>query len=201
MLEHIVVSNFMRHLDSHNILNENQHGFRQKRSCETQILLTIDELSKNINSGKQVDMAILDFSKAVDKVSHRQLFSKLDYYGIRNHTKQWIDCFLSGRSQNVVVQDASSAESLVISGVPLGTVLRPCLLLLYINDIDDNISSSVRLFADDFVINRQTNSTHNQEILQKDLNLLHTGASSGRWNLQQTHRRQQTMGGTTESPP
>ena len=62
MLEHIVVSYIMRHLDSHNILNENQHGFRQKRSCETQLLLTTDDLSKNINSGKQVDMAILDFS-------------------------------------------------------------------------------------------------------------------------------------------
>ena len=72
MLEHIVVSNIMRHLDSHNILNENQHGFRQKRSCETQLLLTTDDLSKNINSGKQVDMAILDFSKAFDKVSHRR---------------------------------------------------------------------------------------------------------------------------------
>ena len=46
MLEHIVVSNIMRHLDSHNILNENQHGFRQKSSCETQLLLTTDDLSK-----------------------------------------------------------------------------------------------------------------------------------------------------------
>ena len=179
MLEHIVVSNIMRHPDSHNILNESQHGFRQKRSCETQLLLTTDDLSKNINSGKQVDMAVLDFSKAFDKVSHRRLSAKLDfdlftltYYGIRHHTKQWIDCFLSGRSQKVVVQDASSAESPVTSGVPQGTVLRPCLFLLYINDIGDNISSTVRLFADDCVIYRPINSKRDQEILQKDLNLL-----------------------------
>ena len=165
--------------DSHNILNENQHGFRQKRSCETQLLLTTDDLSKNINSGKQVDMAILDFSKTFDKVSHQRLSSKLDYNGIRHHTKQWIDCFLSGRSQKVMVQDASSAESPVTSGVPQGTVLGHCLFLLYINDIGDTISSTVRLFADDCVIYRPINSKRNQEILQKDLNLL----TYWRWNL------------------
>ena len=184
MLEHIVVSNIMRNLDSHNALNESQHGFRQNRYCETQLLLTTDDLSKNINSGKQVDVAILDFSKAFDKVSHRRLSSKLDYYGILHHTKQWIACFLSGRSQKVVVQDASSAESPVTSEVPQGTVLGPCLFLLYIDDIGDNISSTVRLFADDCVIYRPINSKRNQEILQKDLNLLiHIGATSGRWNL------------------
>ena len=114
-LEHIVVSNIMRHLDSHNIFHENQHGFRQNRSGETQLLLATDDLSKNMNSGEQVDMAILDFSKAFDKVSHRRLSSKLDFYGIQSHTKQWIDCFLCGRIQKVVVQDASSAESPVTS--------------------------------------------------------------------------------------
>ena len=113
------------------------------------MLLTTDDLSKNINSGKQVNMAILDFSKAFDKVSHRRLSSKLDYYGIRHHTKQLIDCFLSERSQKVVVQDASSAESPFTSGVPQGTVLGPCLFLLYINEIGDNFSSTVRLFGDD----------------------------------------------------
>ena len=74
MLEHIVVSNIMKHLDSQNILHENQHGFRQKRSCESQLLLTTHDLSKHLNSGKQVDMAILDFSKAFDKVPHQRIF-------------------------------------------------------------------------------------------------------------------------------
>ena len=114
-------------------------------------------------------MAILDFSKAFDKILHRRLSSKLDYYEIQNHTKQWIDCFLSGRSQKIVVQDASSAESPVTLGVPQGNVLGPCLFLLYIKDIGDNISSTVRLFADDCVIYRQVNSTRDQEILERHL--------------------------------
>ena len=172
MLEHIVVSNVMKHLDSNNILNENQHGFRQKRSCESQLLLTTDDIAKHLDGSEQVDMAILDFSKAFDKVSHQRLSSKLDFYGIRDDTKRWIDYFLSGRSQKVVVQDSSSNTSSVTSGVPQGTVLGPCLFLLYINDIDDNISSTVRLFADDCVIYRVIRSAADQLKLQQDLDKL-----------------------------
>ena len=82
MLEHIIVSQIMNHLDSQNILHENQHGFRAKSSCESQLLMTTDDISKSLNSGKQVDMAILDFSKAFDKVSYERLSRKLKYYGL-----------------------------------------------------------------------------------------------------------------------
>ncbi|XP_060561750.1 uncharacterized protein LOC132721460 [Ruditapes philippinarum] len=78
ILEHIVVSQIMNHLDSQSILHENQHGFRSKRSCESQLLMTNDDIAKSLNSGTQVDMAILDFS--FDKVSHRRLSHKLEYY-------------------------------------------------------------------------------------------------------------------------
>ena len=110
MLEHNVVSNIMRHLDSHNILNESQHGIRQKRSCETQLLLTTDDLSKNINSGKQVDMAILDFSKAFDKFhtdDYLPNLTTMEYCIIQN---SGLTVSYLGRSQKEVVQDASSAE-------------------------------------------------------------------------------------------
>ena len=70
MLEHILVSQIMDHLDRQNILHDNQHGFHAKRSCETQPLMTTDDIAKYLNQGKQVDMGILDFSKAFDKVPH-----------------------------------------------------------------------------------------------------------------------------------
>ena len=78
MLEHIIVSQIMDHLDSQNILHENQHGFHAKRSCESQPLVTTDNISKSMNYGNQVDMAILDFSKAFDKVSHERLSHKTE---------------------------------------------------------------------------------------------------------------------------
>ena len=80
MLEHIIVSQIMDHLDSQNILHENQHGFHARRSCESQLLMTTDDISKSLNSGKQVNMVIPDFSKAFDKVSHKRLSLKVYGY-------------------------------------------------------------------------------------------------------------------------
>ena len=46
-----------------------QHGFRENRSCETQLITLIDELAKNMQMGKQTDLILLDLSKAFDKVA------------------------------------------------------------------------------------------------------------------------------------
>ena len=70
LLEHIVVSNIMSHADKYNILYPFQHGFRKFRSCETQLIEFIDDVTRNLDDGKQTDVLIMDFSKAFDKVSH-----------------------------------------------------------------------------------------------------------------------------------
>ena len=87
----------------------------------------------------------MDFSKAFDKVSHARLVKKLDYYGVRGETNTWIENFLGNRKQSVVVEGEKSAYISVLSGVPQGSVLGPCLFLFYINDIQDGLHSTVRL--------------------------------------------------------
>ena len=141
----------MNHLESHNILTSTQFGW-QRHSCESQLLLTTDDFARYLDSNVQVDMGILDFSKAFDKVPHRRLAVKLNYYRIRGNLLTWIESFLQNRSQLVVVDGHYSSPISVTSGVPQGTVLGPTLFLLYINDIDANIQSQVRLFADDCLI-------------------------------------------------
>ena len=66
-MEHILVSQIMKHLESNNILIEVQHGFRSKHSCEAQLFLTTNDLAKAIDNKAQVDMAILDFSRLLTK--------------------------------------------------------------------------------------------------------------------------------------
>ena len=56
----------MSHLDRHNILTDFQFGFRKKRSCETQLLITVNELAKSLDGGRQTDCILLDFSEAFD---------------------------------------------------------------------------------------------------------------------------------------
>ena len=152
VLEHIVHSHVMKHLDSHRILTEVQHGFRAKRSTVTQLIITIHDLAKTLQDNKSVHAAILDFIKAFDKVPHQRLLRKLEYYGIRENLLKWFESFLIGRTQSVICDGSQSKSIMVTSGVPQGTVLGPLLLLLYVNDLPANLQSSVRLFADDALL-------------------------------------------------
>ena len=169
VLEHIVVSNVMKHLDQQKLLTDCQHGFRARRSCETQLISLIHELASSLDRKKQHDIAVLDFSKAFDRVPHERLLAKLHHYGVRGNTHRWIRSFLTGRSQRVVVHGAFSSPAPVVSGVPQGSVLGPILFLVFINDLPECVSSCTRLFADDCVLYREINSAADCDILQQDL--------------------------------
>ena len=174
LLEHIIHSNVMDHLDKHSFLNKYQHGFRQRRSCETQLISTLQDFSNCLNQKGQIDAILLDFSKAFDKVDHEGLLSKLDEVGISGSLHQWCRSFLLGRTQKVIVDGTSSSTCPVQSGVPQGTVLGPLFFLIYINDITEHLSpgTMIRLFADDSLLYRTINSLEDVAILQRDLDLL-----------------------------
>lgn len=142
----------MKHLDSNNILTQYQHGFRRGHSCESQLIQTMHDLFTSFDKSLQSDLLVLDFSKAFDTVPHHRLMLKLQHYGITGSVYKWISAFLSQRLQRVVVAGEHSQWAKVHSGVPQGTVLGPLLFLVYINDLTENITSSVRLFADDCVL-------------------------------------------------
>ena len=174
VMEHILHSQVMKHLDHHNILSDNQHGFRKKRSCESQLILTIQDLASGLEDGEQIDAILLDFSKAFDRVPHQRLLLKLQHYGIRGQLLSWIESFLTGRSQKVLVEGKTSSYVPVVSGVPQGTVLGSMLFLIYINDLPKNVTSTTRLFADDSLLYRRIRTTEDHRILQEDFNCLET---------------------------
>ena len=138
------------------------------------VVTTVDDLAKSLDHGRQVDMLILDFSKAFDMVAHQRLINKLDNYGITNNGKIWITTWLTSRTQRVVVDGEQSSDARVHSGVPQGTVLAPLMFLLYINDIGDKISNNTKiiLFTDDSLLYRETGNNLDTNILQHDLDTL-----------------------------
>ena len=181
MKMHILYSHIYSHLSAHNILCDEQHGFRHARSCETQLLLTINDFAVNLNNKGQTDVILLDFSKAFDKVSHQHLYHKLNHYDIRGSLLEWLKHFLSNRQQQVIVNGEQSDPADVTSGVPQGTVLAPLLFLCYINDLPDNIISSVRLYADDVILYRPIHSEEDCHHLQQDLLILEEWAT--KWEM------------------
>ena len=159
----------MKHLEQHHILTDHQHGFRAKRSTETQLIQTILDISKSLDEKKTVDMAILDFTKAFDKVPHKRLIHKLKYYGITGPISSWIESFLAERTQQVVINGSAFTPIQVTSGVPQGTVLGPLFFLLqpvYINDLPNNLTSNVRLFADDCLLYLPVKSDNDTSLLK-----------------------------------
>ena len=184
LLEHVVHSNVMKHLDKFNILEDAQHGFRKRRSCVSQLITTVDDFANCLKNKEQIDAILLDFSKAFDKVDHEGLILKLEHLGVRNSLLDWVRSFLIGRNQRVLVEGASSTPTKVLSGVPQGTVLGPLFFLIYINDISQGLTkgTKIKLFADDSLLYRTIRTPRDAEILQKDLDTLQLWES--KWKME-----------------
>lgn len=169
ILEHIICKHMLNHFENFNILSSLNHGFRSGYSTETQLLVTMHDLLKSNDVKRQMDIAILDFSKAFDTVPHDKLLHKIHHYGIRGNLHKWLSCFLKNRHMNVVVEGEHSDTAYVESGVPQGTVLGPIMFLCHINDLPDSVKSQVRLFADDCLLYREIKSMQDHVTLQNDL--------------------------------
>ena len=162
----------MSHLISNNLLSTKQFGFISGRSTVTQLLKYLDKCIEKIIAGNVVDCIYLDFAKAFDTVPHKRLLNKLKAYGISGNLLNWIEAFLSGRTQAVKVNGILSKTDPGISGIPQGSVLGPILFIIFINDILDNISSEGFLFAVDTKVFRSIQSKADADALQADINTL-----------------------------
>ena len=169
VLESIIKEEIVKHLDTYSLIHESQHGFTKGKSCLTNLLSFLEDITKSVDDGKPVDVIYLDFSKAFDKVPHQRLIEKLKSHGIVNYVLNWIKDWLRGRKQKVVIDGCESGYMNVLSGVPQGSVLGPVLFLLFINDIDTVVRSGIKKFADDTKVYRSVHSQIDINILQNDI--------------------------------
>ena len=112
----------------------------------------VHKIHSCLEEGKEVRTVFLDISKAFDKVWHNGLISKLKFLGIKDPLLRWLENYLCGRSQRVVMEGVHSNWEKISAGVPQGSVLGPLLFLIYINDITNNIQSEAFLYANDTMI-------------------------------------------------
>ena len=120
---------------------------------------------------------------------------------MRNHVYNWLESFLTNRSQQVQIDGSLSEPADVLSGVPQGTVLGPLLFLLYINDLPKYVSTGteVRLFADDSALYRTIKSPQDHIILQNDLDSLQKWEQE--WSMHFHPQKCQLLRVTTSTHP
>ena len=168
--ERVVRKHMVHYLETNNLLTDKQHGFRSNRSCLTQMLDHFDDIYEGFTRGEDTDSIYLDYAKAFDKVDLDLLILKLKKYGFGNKLVDWIQSFLSDREQVVVLNGVHSDIAKVLSGVPQGTVLVPLLFILFINDLEQVVTSStVSFFADDTRVSKQISCYEDCMLLQDDL--------------------------------
>jgi hypothetical protein len=147
--ESIVRDVLVEHVIENSLFAPSQYGFVKGKSCVLQLLDSINFVTEAINAGDAVDMVFMDFAKAFDKVPHRRLLLKLRAYGVTGNVLSFVESFLSGRTQRVLLHGKTSESVEVTSGVPQGSVLGPLLFLFYIDDIDRSVGCRIWKFADD----------------------------------------------------
>ena len=181
VMESIVRDHMVKYFNENNLIRNSQHGFRKNRSCLTNLLEFMEDVTSAVDNGNSVDIIFLDFQKAFDKVPHKRLLFKLERIGVDGNVLKWIRGWLHDREQRVVVNGRSSTWQKVTSGVPQGSVLGPLLFLTYINDLDDSVQSSVKKFADDTKLYREVVSDDDVASVQRDLDTISKWSSD--WQM------------------
>ena len=170
IFEKILFDPIYNHLNSNGLISKHQSGFRPGDSTINQLLAITHSIYKSFEDGCETRALFLDISKAFDKVWYPGLIFKLRQNGIDGNLLELMTDYLRNRHQRVVLNGVHSTWLPLNSGVPQGSVLGPLLFLVYINDLTSNISSSIKLFADDaslFLQVRDIGMCH--QTIQKDL--------------------------------
>ena len=150
ILEKLMYKRVYNFLTENNIIYDLQFGFRQKFSASHALINLTENIRQALDEGYIGCGIFVGLPKAFETVDHEILLSKLDYYGIRGISNNWVKSYLSNRKQFVSINGYDSGLAQINCGVPQGSVLGPLLFLLYINDLNQAIKfCKVHHFADD----------------------------------------------------
>ena len=173
ILEKVVRTRLMQHIEQSKILTPSQFGFRKCHSTNHAMINLLETTLTALDNGLKTGGVYLDVSKAFDVVSHRILLRKLEYYGVRANALMWFESYLTNRTQYVSVKNKKSKSYTTSWGVPQGGTLAPILFILFMNDI---VNSSklfeFSIYADDTCLGIGIVNTKYNDTIKVEFNMV-----------------------------
>lgn len=159
ILERVILTRLLNHLNQNELLSPRQHGFKKNKSTTTAIVQLVECLIDKLDEGCVATSILLDYSKAFDCLGHDLIIQKLLSLGVNGNEANWFRSYLSNRTQlteltstnNGTLCKVKSELTQVTRGVPQGSVLGPVLFTLLTNDFPQHLEEhcTVVMYADD----------------------------------------------------
>lgn len=174
VLEEIVAQRLNQFLIKYNIINNKQYGFQKGKNINKLLGHFSTHINQILDRKEQCLAIFIDFSKAFDTLSHKNLITMMERCGIRGKCLNWFKNYLECRSYRVKIGGNLSEEIMLNSGVPQGSKLGPILYLIYANEMISLLkNSSAFAYADDTaIIVSKDNLEVAAQTMQSELNLI-----------------------------
>ena len=143
VLERVVFNQIIQYLNSNNLLHPSHHAYRANHNTTTALIQMYDTWVNAYDDGELSGVCLLDMSAAFDIVDHSLLLKKMELYGFDEESLNWVQSYLSGRSQCVCINGSLSKLLPVPIGVPQGSILGPTFYTIFTNELPEIVHDHV----------------------------------------------------------